>query len=67
MNEPALRASAEEIERLANIAGLPLTPAWRDDLVEGSAFALWAKDRLRRLDAERCADADGTQACPPKR
>jgi hypothetical protein len=56
MHENAERLSVTDVDRLAAVAGLTLTPAWRDDLVAGSAQAL-AMKRLLRMRLDERADA----------
>lgn len=53
----------DDIERLAGAAGLTLTPQWRDDLIVGSTFALWAKERLRRLEADTVNSSAEAPTC----
>lgn len=59
------RLAPAEIERLAGVAGIGLTEQWRDDLVEGSAFVIWAKQHLRVLSRETSGETAGAREGRP--
>lgn len=66
MSTPTLKLAADDIGRLAGEAGITLTTEWRDDMVEGSVFVVWARQRLRLFcETSGGRDEVGARQCPP--